>query len=100
MSLFNHLSSIRLNACLVRQSQMSQKLNISFRAFYRWKSQSQDIKIQFNNGKEIVVTNKDYGIEYTPLQNGINRISCDFGEIVNINDLESISIGDQIINMK
>ena len=59
-----------------------------------------DIKIQFNNGKEIVVTNKDYGIEYTPLQNGINRISCDFGEIVNINDLESISIGDQIINMK
>lgn len=59
-----------------------------------------DIKIQFNNGNEIVVTNKDYGIEYTPLQNGINRISCEFGEIVNINDLESISIGDQIINMK
>ncbi|MBO5008982.1 MAG: hypothetical protein J6D26_09115 [Clostridia bacterium] len=56
-----------------------------------------DIKIQFNSGHEILITNKDYAIQYTPLRDGINTISFEFNEIININDVKSIIVDDQII---
>lgn len=58
-----------------------------------------NIEIKFNNGYEIQITNKDYAIQYTPLRDGINTISFEFNEIININDVKSITIGDQIIKV-
>lgn len=58
-----------------------------------------DIKIQFNDGYEIVINNKEYVTQYTPLHGSINTISYDFNEIITVNDIRSITIGDQIVKV-
>ena len=58
-----------------------------------------DIKMQFNDGYKIVITNKEYVTQYTPLRDGINTISYEFNEIITVNDIRSITIGDQIVKV-
>ena len=47
MGLLDHISRVRDDSLHSIQCQMTQKLNISFRSFYRRKGQSKNRKLQF-----------------------------------------------------
>lgn len=55
------------------------------------------IKIFLKNGEEMNITAENISLSFTPLQSGVNTISCEFDKIITVADVKCIQIGLNVI---